>query len=65
MTTDDDTAAPLPTLDETAERLRVSRCHLARLLAKRRRPATVRIGQRRLVRLATLVRWLARIEEAS
>lgn len=51
------------TLAEAADTLRISRRHLAKLLAKGRGPPTIRLGRRALVRRIALDQWLASAEE--
>lgn len=55
----------LLTLAETADRLRISRRHLASLMAEGSGPPVVALGRRRLVRAAALAEWLATRERAA
>jgi excisionase family DNA binding protein len=55
----------LLTLTETADILRISRRHLAKLSAEGRGPPTIRLGRRALVRRIALDQWLADAEESS
>jgi excisionase family DNA binding protein len=52
------------TLAETADTLRISRRHLAKLLAEGRGPPTIKLGRRALVRRIALDQWLADAEES-
>jgi len=53
------------TLAETADTLRISRRHLAKLSAEGKGPPTIRLGRRTLVRRIALDQWLADAEESS
>lgn len=55
----------LLTLDEAADRLRVSRRHLATLRASGDGPPVIPIGRRRLIRAGALQAWLAERERAA
>jgi excisionase family DNA binding protein len=55
----------LLTLTETADILRISRRHLAKLSAEGIGPPTIRLGRRALVRRTALDQWLADAEESS
>lgn len=48
---------------EAAKAVGIGKTTLKRLLAKGKGPRTVRVGQRRLIRLAELERWLLEREE--
>jgi len=50
------------TLAETADHLRISRRHLAKLFAEGKGPPTIRLGRRALVRRSALEQWLADAE---
>jgi excisionase family DNA binding protein len=52
------------TVAETAEWLRISVRHLAKLFAEGKGPPVIRLGRRIVVRRAALDQWLARAEES-
>ncbi len=55
----------LLTLEEAADRLRVSRRHLATIMASGDGPPVVGLGRRRLIRAAALAEWVARRERSA
>lgn len=55
----------LLTLNEAADRLRVSRRHLSAVMASGDGPPVVPIGRRRLIRAGALQAWLAERERAA
>jgi excisionase family DNA binding protein len=52
------------TLTETADILRISRRHLAKLFAEGKGPPRIKLGRRTLVRRSALDTWLADAEES-
>jgi excisionase family DNA binding protein len=53
------------TRTETADILRISIRHLAKLIAEGKGPPTIKLGRRTLMRRSALDKWLADAEESS
>jgi excisionase family DNA binding protein len=65
MRNDESRDEALLTLPEVADRLKISRRHLAKVMSEGDGPPVVRIGRRALVRPAALAAWIATREGAS